>query len=376
LIKIKKIRKWEIKMKKRLILTILSALLFLSCKKEEAAAPAAAVPITGMTISTFAGTAGSFGSADGTGIAASFYFPNGITVDSSGNLFVTDSGNNTVRKITAAGVVTTFAGTAGLSGSTDATGAAARFNNPKGIAADSSGNVFVVDSGNHTIRKITAAGVVTTFAGSAGLTGSTNATGTLARFLLPSRITADASGNLYVTDSGNQTIRKITAAAVVTTLAGTAGVVGSVDGLGAAASFNNPKGITVDGSLNVYVSDSGNHTIRKITITGAVTTLAGTAGSLGSSDGVGPAARFNNPNAIAMDTSGNVAVVDVGNHIIRKITTAGVVTTIIGSAGNIGSTDGIGTSASLSSPNGIAINSSGHAFVTDTGNYIIRKIRP
>jgi sugar lactone lactonase YvrE len=365
-------------MNKILILTI-SIALFSSCKKnsDPVAAVSMEIPIlTGMTMSTFVGTAGSFGSADGTGIAASFYFPNGITSDSTGNIFVTDTGNNTIRKITSAGVVTTFAGTAGLSGSTDATGAAARFNNPKGITTDSSGNIYVVDSGNHTIRKITSTGVVTTFAGLAGTFGSTNATGTAARFFFPNRITSDGSGTLYVTDSGNHFIRKITNAGVVTTLAGTAGIVGSTDGVGAAASFNNPKGIAVDGSLNVFVSDSGNHTIRKITNIGVVTTLAGTAGSLGSTDGVGAAARFNNPNGMTIDNSGNVNVVDVGNHIIRKVTPAGVVTTIIGTAGNIGSTDGIGTSASLSSPNGITINSSGYLFITDTGNYIIRKIKP
>jgi streptogramin lyase len=198
-----------------------------------------------------------------------------------------------------------------------------------------------------------------------------------ARFFYPSRIAIDGSNNLFVTDSGNHIIRKITPAAVVTTFAGTAGNVGSVDAIGAAASFNSPKGIAVDGSLNVYVSDSGNHTIRKITPAGVVTTLAGTAGSLGSSNGTGASARFNNPNGLAIDTSGNVCVADVGNHIIRKIVpSTGVVTTIIGSAGNIGSTDGQGSSGSLSSPNGISVNLSGYLFVTDTGNYSIRKIKP
>jgi sugar lactone lactonase YvrE len=369
-------------MKNTISATILFLLLLTSCKKDQAPAPVISAPApapiqaTGMTLSTFVGTAGSFGSADGTGVAASFNFPNGITSDSSGNLYVTDTGNNTIRKITALGVVTTFAGTAGLSGSTDATGAAARFNNPKGITTDSSGNIFVVDSGNHTIRKITSAGVVTTFAGLAGTFGSTNATGTLARFFFPNRITADGSGNLYVTDTGNHIIRKITNAAVVSTLAGTAGIVGSNDGITTAASFNNPRGIAVDGSLNVFVADSGNHTIRKITNAGVVTTLAGTAGSPGSTDGVSASARFRNPNAIAVDNSGSVLVVDTGNHIIRSVNSAGVVTTIIGIAGTIGSTDGIGTDASLSSPNGIAINSSGYIFITDTGNYIIRKLRP
>jgi sugar lactone lactonase YvrE len=361
-----------------ILLSICSTFLF-SCKQksDEEAAPVLSSISTGSVVSTYAGTAGNFGSADGSASEASFFFPNGITTDSSGNTFVTDTGSNTIRKITPAGVVTTFAGTAGLSGSTDAIGAAARFNNPKGIATDNSGNVFVVDSGNHTIRKINSAGVVTTLAGGVGVFGSTNGTGGAARFFYPSRIAIDGSNNLFVTDSGNHIIRKITPAAVVTTFAGTAGNVGSVDAIGAAASFNSPKGIAVDGSLNVYVSDSGNHTIRKITPAGVVTTLAGTAGSLGSSNGTGASARFNNPNGLAIDTSGNVCVADVGNHIIRKIVpSTGVVTTIIGSAGNIGSTDGQGSSGSLSSPNGISVNLSGYLFVTDTGNYSIRKIKP
>lgn len=366
-------------MKRLLILSVLSFFLIASCKKQdEAIATGGGAPaiVTGMTISTFAGTVGAYGAADGTGIAASFYFPNGIAVDSVGNIYVTDTGNNTIRKITSAGVVTTFAGTAGQSGSTDATGAAARFNNPKGIAIDSSGNIFVVDSGNHTIRKITQTGVVTTFAGLAGTFGSTNATGTAARFFFPNRIAVDGSSNLYVTDTRNHIIRKITNAAVVTTLAGTAGMVGSTDAIGAAASFNNPKGIAVDGSLNTYVSDSGNHTIRKITNAGVVTTLAGSVGVSGSTDAVGTAARFNNPNEILIDNSGNVCVVDVGNHVIRKITPSGLVTTIIGVAGTIGSNDGVGVNGSLSSPNGMAINLSGYLYVTDTGNYTIRKIKP
>ena len=366
------------------IIILLALSLSFACKKQDAAAPVTGgntpTPIlTGMTMTTFAGSVGVFGSLDGTGTAASFFTPNGIAVDSSGNLFVADSASNTIRKITPLGVVTTFAGSAGLSGSTDATGGAARFNNPKGIAVDISGNIYVADTGNHTIRKITSLGAVTTFAGLAGTFGSTNATGTAARFFFPSKIAVDISGNLYVSDSGNNIIRKITNAAVVTTLAGTAGTIGSADGIGAAASFNNPRGIAVDGSLNVYVSDSGNHTIRKITNPGVVTTLSGSAGNIGSNDGAGLSAKFNNPNEIAIDNSGNLIIVDSGNQILRKInptTGVGVVTTVIGTAGNIGSDDGIGTQGSLSSPNGIAINNSGYAFVTDTGNYTIRKIKP
>ena len=216
-------------------------------------------------VTTLAGTAGSNGSTDAAGSAARFYVPYGIAVDSPGNVYVADFYNNTIRKITAAGVVTTLAGTAGSNGSTDATGSAARFYVPRGVAVDSSGNVYVADTNNSTIRKITAAGVVTTLAGLAGSNGSTDATGSAARFYNPFGVAVDSSGNVYVADFSNFTIRKITAVGVVTTLAGSAGTTGSADGTGSAAGFNIPLGVALDSSGNVYVGDSGNFTIRKIT---------------------------------------------------------------------------------------------------------------
>ena len=173
-------------------------------------------------------------------------------------------------------VVTTLAG--GVPGSADGTGAAAGFNNLSGVAVDGAGNVYVADSNNATIRKVTAAGVVTTLAGTAGAHGSADGTGAAARFYAPRGVAIDSAGNLYVADTAsNSTIRKVTAAGVVTTLAGTAGVLGSADGTGAAARFNGPSGVAVDSADNIYVADSGNNTIRKITPTGITTTIAGTA---------------------------------------------------------------------------------------------------
>ena len=186
--------------------------------------------------------------------------------------------NDTIRKITPAGVVTTFAGTAGQSGSADGTGAAARFTNPEGTAVDGAGNVYVADTFNDTIRKITPAGVVTTLAGTAGQGGSADGTGAAARFAFPTGVAVDGAGNVYVADTDNDTIRKITPAGVVTTLAGTAGQSGSADGTGAAARFNSPFGLAVDGAGNIYVADEDNDAIREITPAGVVSTLAGTAG--------------------------------------------------------------------------------------------------
>jgi len=270
-------------------------------------------------VATLAGTAGTFGSTDATGTAATFNSPHGVAVDGSGNVYVADTNNHLIRKITSAGVVTTLAGTAGNPGSTDATGTAATFKYPYGVAVDGSGNVYVADANNHLIRKITSAGVVTTLAGTAGTQGSADGTGTAATFNSPLAVAVDGSGNVYVGDSNNYLIRKITSAGVVTTLAGTAGIQGSADGAGTAATFKFPWGVAVDGSGNVYVADADNHLIRKITSAGVVTTLAGTAGIQGSTDATGTAATFNSPFGVAVDGSGNVYVADTVNHLIRKI---------------------------------------------------------
>jgi hypothetical protein len=327
-------------------------------------------------VGTLAGLAGSAGSADGTGSAARFYGPRGAAVDSAGNVYVADYGNHTIRKITPAGVVSTLAGLALSFGSADGTGSAARFYYPSGVAVDGSGNVYVGDWGNHTIRKITPAGVVSTFAGLAGNWGSADGTGSAARFTYPYGVAVDGSGNVYVADQNNHTIRTITPAGVVSTLAGTAGSSGSADGTGSAARFNNPEGVAVDGSGNLYVVDAGNATIRKITPAGVVSTLAGTAGSLGSADGTGSAARFYNPRSVAVDGAGNAYIADQSNHTIRKIAPGGVVSTWAGAVGVSGTADGTGGAARFCFPNSVAVDGSGNIIVADTSNFTIRTITP
>jgi len=285
-------------------------------------------------VTTLAGAPTIVGSADGVGGDARFSQAYGVAVDAAGAIYVADNGNDTIRKITptqAGGgttwTVATLAGSAGLGGTADGTGAAARFNRPAGVAVDASGNVYVADDGNNTIRKVTATGVVTTLAGTAGaLAGSADGTGAAARFDFPSSIAVDISGNLYIGDSGNFTIRKISPTQVngvttwaVTTLAGLAGQVGSADGTGAAARFDYPAGVVADGSGNVYVADDGNNTIRRITAAGVVTTLAG-APSLfgGSADGTGASAQFQYPFGVALDSTGALYVGDSSNDTIRK----------------------------------------------------------
>ena len=217
------------------------------------------------------------------------------------------------------GVVTTFAGTTGLSGSTDASGISAKFNEPRGITTDGT-NLYLAEYENHTIRKIEiSSGIVTTLAGSAGITGSFDGTGTSARFNTPLGITTDGSSNLYVAEYGNHTVRKIViSSGVVTTLAGSAGSTGSSDGTGISAKFNRPYQLTTDG-INLFVSDFKNHTIRKVVISsGVVTTLAGSAGNSGTTNAAGTSARFYGPTGLTTEGA-NIYIADRNNHTIRKI---------------------------------------------------------
>jgi hypothetical protein len=319
-------------------------------------------------VTKFAGT-GSSGSADGTGTAASFQNPVGITTDGT-NLYVADARNHLIRKIViSTGVVTTVAGT-GSSGSVDGTGTGASLNLPIGITVDET-NLYVVEQDNNLIRQIViSTGVVTKVAGT-GSSGSADGTGTSASFNKPVGITTDGT-NLYVGDSDNNLIRKIViSTGVVTTLAGT-GSSGSVNATGTSASFNTPRGITTDGT-NLYVADALNHLIRQIVIsTGVVTTLAGTAGTSGSSNGTGTSASFYQPSGITTDGT-NLYVGDGENHLIRQIViSTGVVTTLAGT-GSSGSVDGTGTGASFSRPYAVTTDGT-DLYVSEYDNYLIRKI--
>ncbi len=324
---------------------------------EELAFPGA-VPVI-----TFAGS-GAAAYLDGTGESAAFSSPGGVSVDSSGNVYVADYRNNRIRKISSAGVVTTLAGS-GEAGSQDGQGASASFNLPLGVAADGSGNVYVADQDNSLIRKITPTGTVSTLAGS-GFRGHNDGAGPEAMFYYPSAVALDASGNVYVADSLNNAIRKVTPAGVVTTLAGSSR--GNLDGTGSQAQFSEPRGVAVDRTgQNVYVADSGNHSIRRVTADGVVTTIAG-SGTAGDQDGTGSLSSFNSPRGLAVDGSGNIYVADNENHRVRKVTPAGTVTTIAGAAPGFRD----GAKALLNNPLGVAVNGSGMLYVGDYGNNRIR----
>ncbi len=323
------------------------------------------------TLAGLAGPAPEPGSADGTGGTARFNYPTGITTDGT-NLYVADTNNHTIRQIVISSrVVTTLAGTAGSAGTVDATGATATFNNPEGITTDGT-NLYVADMNNHAVRQIViSTGAVTTFAGTSGSSGNSDGTGSAARFYYPTGIIRYGT-NLYLAESNNHTIRQIVIpTSAVNTLAGSAGSAGSADGTGMSARFYNPGGVATDG-MNLYVADTKNHTVRKMVISnGAVTTLAGAAGSPGSGDGL--VAGFNTPYGITTDGT-NVYVADTNNHTIRQIViSTGDVATLAGTAGSSGSVDGTGAAARFKNPYGITTDG-GYLYVADSFNCTVRQI--
>lgn len=316
-------------------------------------------------VSTFAGN-GIAGKTDGPAASAQFDHPNGIAFDKAGNMYVSDWSNHVIRKINTAGIVSTFAGT-GVAGYQDGPATSAQFFEPWGLAIDASDNIYVGDAKNNRIRKITPTGIVSTLAGSGGA-GFADGAGAMAMFYYPSAVGVDAAGNVYVGDGNNHRIRKITPSGVVSTLAGT-GVSGLADGAVTSASFNVPNCMAVSPSGDVYVTDVWNHAIRKIS-GGVVSTLAG--GSIGSSDGKGALASFNNPHGIFLDADGNLFVADTENNRIRKIAPDGTVTTVTGSA--YGYLDGSFAVSLFRKPKCLAADKKGNLYVSDELNSRIRKL--
>jgi hypothetical protein len=321
------------------------------------------------TATTFAGS--NNGYADGTGTSALFRSPTSITKDAAGNFYIADRDNNRIRKITPDGIVTTFAGSGSGGAIVNGTGTAAGFYSPYGITSDAAGNLYVGEYSNQAVRKISPAAVVTTLAGN-GTAGNQNGTGSSATFNQPLGLAVDASGNVFVADYINHLIRKITPAGVVTTFAGS-GTAALTDGTGTAAAFNGPFALAFDAGGNLIVADYLNHAVRKITPTGLVTTIAGN-GTSGYVDATGGTARFNRPAGLAVDGSGNIFICDAQNHRIRKITSAGVVTTLAGS-GNAAFADGTGITAEFNFPLGLTGDFANNAlYVADFANHRIRKL--
>lgn len=350
---------------------------------------------------TIGGVHGVRGAADGTNGASRFNQPWGIAADENGSVYVAEWGNSTIRKLTLVHndwVASIIAGMAGNEGSADGTNTNARLNHPHGIAVDKSGNLYVADTFNNTIREIRHIGrnwVVTTIAGRPGIFGSADGTNEEAEFNNPGGITCDRKGDLYVSDVQNNAIRKLTRLGsnwVVTTIAGHSGRVkdghvsrpayGSADGTNSDARFSGPFGIAVDSRGDLFVADYGNSTIRKITHSGTnwiVTTIAGVAEHSGYVDGTNNIARFDHPRAICIDKDDNIYVDDTGTdtiRLIRHIGTNYVVTTVVGKPWRWGYADGTNNIPQFNSASGIAVDGAGNIFLADTGNDTIREIIP
>jgi sugar lactone lactonase YvrE len=317
---------------------------------------------TTVTVSTFAGNStGGFG--NGTGTAALFNSPQGTAVDGAGNVYVSDSFNHIIRKITPAGVVTTYAGTAGVLGFAGGAATVGKFYSPQGIAFDGAGNLYVADQGNNAIYKITSTGTVTVLAGD-GTAGYADGVGSAARFYSPQGIAADAQGNVYVADRNNDRIRKITPAGVVTTFAGTGTAGAYVGDAATVAQFNRPVAVAVDAAgNNVYVADQGNYAIRKITA-GNVTTLIGNTYYRG---------LVNLVAGIAIDAANNLYITDQSGRVL-KISNQNVLYTLGGKLETSGFLDGTKANALFSSPVGIAVSGTNTLYVADYNNNRIRKL--
>ncbi|HUI57792.1 MAG TPA: protease pro-enzyme activation domain-containing protein [Bryobacteraceae bacterium] len=327
-------------------------------------------------VTRIAGTGAPGHSGDsGPALSAQLNGPNGVAVDVFGNVYIADTKNQRVRKVDRSGVITTVAGTGSCCyGGDGGAAASALLNAPNGVAADSQGNLYIVDTGNQRIRKVDASGVITTVAGTgtAGYSGDGGAA-TGAEVSSPDGMAVDASGNLYIADTINGRIRKVDQSGNISTVAGTGSCCYSGDG-GAApnARLGYPAGVAVDGAGNLYIADTINERIRKVNVAGTIITIAG-SGDVGYSGDGGPApsAHFYGPEGVALDASGNVYVTDSGNARIRVVSASGVVTTLVG--GSIGD-GGWGVFGALNQPYGVARDNAGNTYIADAYNNRVRKV--
>jgi streptogramin lyase len=379
-------------------------------------------------VSTLAGKGGTSGYMDEVGASALFNQPWGIVVDAEGNAYVSERGNHCIRKITPAGVVTTLAGQSGTAGHRDGDPRTARFSDPRGLAIAPAGDIFVADTGNHCIRRIAPNGQVTTYAGVPGSAGFKQGLGAEAQFNAPVALARGGEGTLYVLDSNNRRVRRVTTDTIVSTYGGS-GEAGVQDGPAPYATFQGLAGVAWDGRNNLvltestnralrniriervvttdfgytspgarddrlgearfraptgmafdrngllYVADAENHTVRRINLQGEVTTLAGLAGQPGNINGTLAQVRFRRPRQLVVDLDGVIYVADTGNHCIRRIGTDGTVTTLAG--GTVaGFVDAVGSAARFNLPSDVTIGPDGNLIVTDAGNHRVRLVSP
>jgi len=331
---------------------------------------------TGYIISTVAGSGTSGYSGDnGPATSASFFGPSDVAVDNAGNFYISELSN--IRKVSSTGTITGYAGDAGgTSGFSGDGGAAtsAALNGPQGVAADRAGNLYIADTTNVRIRKVNTSGVISTYAGN-GTSAFFGDGGlaTSAELISPRRVAVDSSGNLYITDFLR--IRKVNTSGIISTVAGngTSGFSGD-GGLATSAKLNSPLGVAVDSAGNLYIADFGNQRIRKVNTGGIITTVAGNGTSGFSGDGgLATSAKLNSPQGVAVDSAGNIYIADSGNQRIREVSTSGVISTIAGDAISGFSGDGgPATLAELNNPQSVAIVSTGNLYVMDSANLRVR----
>ncbi|MES2701743.1 MAG: T9SS type A sorting domain-containing protein [Bacteroidota bacterium] len=332
-------------------------------------------PGKAQVITTVAGTTTWGYSGDGGPALAAQMSPRTVAVGATGNLFIADNGSHVIRKVSPAGVITTYAGnsTQGYSGDGGAA-TAAKLNTPMGIVADGAGNLYIADQHNHAIRKVSPSGIISTIAGN-GTPGYSGDGGAAAGALLagPNAMAIDGAGNIYVAEAGNSIVRKISAAGTISTVAGngTAGFSGD-GGAATAATLNIPMGVAVDAAGNIYIADNMNHRIRKVNPAGTISTIAGTGASGFSGDGAAAsAAQVSYPEGILADAAGNVYVGDYANNRIRRINTSGIITTFAGNGvGGYSGDGGAPTAAAIGNPTGMAIDATSGAF------YLVGKQTP
>jgi len=337
--------------------------------------------INGQIISTVAGSGTTGFSGDGgQATAAELFNPEGIDIDAAGNIYIADGSNNRIRKVSTSGIITTIAGNgaAGFSGDAGQASVAA-LNFPSGVILDATGNLYIADQANHCIRKINTSGVISTIAGIGGVSGfiGDGAMATLAKLNTPSGVAVDAAGNVYIADANNNRIRKVNSSGIITTIAGDGTASFSGDGGQATlAALNHPTGVTIDGAGNLFIAAWGNHRIRKVNTSGIITTVAGngTAGFSGDG-GQATLAELDNPFGVKLDATGNIYLADFINNRIRMINTTGVITTLAGNgtAGFSGD-GGQATAAELQHPGGVAFDASGNMYIADFVNGRIRQV--
>ena len=343
---------------------------------------AIAAACSGQVISTVAGNGANASAGDGGPALSASFHPDGLTVDSLGNIYIADQNHNRIRKVDVNGVITTVAGNGNTQFSGDgglATSATVYIaGNHNGLAVDALGNLYIADDGHHRIRKVDSKGIITTVAGTGtpGYSGD-GGSATSAQLFRPSGVAIDAAGNLYIADTNNRCVRKVDPKGVITTLAGTGAFGNTGDGGPAiSATMETPLDVAVDAQGNVYVADQDTATVRKITPTGIISTVAGN-GTFGFSGDGGPAknAAFASPYSVTVDSQGNLYISDNGNHRIRKVDASGTLTTVAGNGSNAPNNGDGGPPASANVlPDGVAFDSAGNYYVADLGHNLIRKV--